>query len=49
MSQRKHYQIALARSIRDVLGTKEAASFLRERGWSIEAALYILTTSGGSK
>ena len=35
--------IAHARSIGRTLGTFKAARYLRNRGWSIEAALHILT------
>ena len=36
--------IAHARSIGRTLGTFKAARYLRKRGWSIEAALHILTS-----
>lgn len=35
-------QIDRARAIRRSLGIKVAARYLRKRGWSLEAALYIL-------
>lgn len=35
--------IERARSIQRTLGTYKAARFLAKRGWSVEAALHILT------
>jgi hypothetical protein len=35
-------EVARARHIRRTLGTYVAARFLAKRGWSIEAALWIL-------
>lgn len=35
-------QVALARHIRRTLGTYRAARFLAKRGWSIDAARWIL-------
>ena len=39
---RRASQIDTARLGQGVLGTRWAAEFLRLRGWSLEAALYIL-------
>lgn len=39
--------ITRARNIASSLGVRVAAGYLRDRGWSIEAALWILTGGGG--
>jgi len=38
----KLIQAFKAQAIRNNLGTRAAAGYLRNRGWSIEAALWIL-------
>ena len=45
MAAQGRTQIEKARQIKKSLGTQVAAKFLRNRGWSIEAALYILVYS----
>lgn len=35
-------QIKKARSLKGQLGIKSAAGYLRNRGWSVEAAVFIL-------
>lgn len=37
-----HKQIKKARMLRKQLGTRCAAGYLRNRGWSLDAALWIL-------
>lgn len=39
-------QIKKARIIRKSLGVRSAAGYLRDRGWSVEAAVYILAGRG---
>lgn len=38
----KLLQIKKARSLKNNLGIKSAAGYLRNRGWSVEAAVFIL-------
>ena len=38
----KHKEIRKARQLVSQLGTRCAAGYLRNRGWSLDAALYIL-------
>lgn len=39
---RKIEQIKKAKNLKKTLGTRAAAGYLRNRGWSLEAALFII-------
>lgn len=42
----KLYQMQRARNIARTLGSRSAAGYLRARGWTVEAAAYIIGTAG---
>ncbi len=42
----KQVELIKSRIIRDTLGVRSAAGYLRNRGWSVEAAAHILARRG---